>query len=256
MRKVGEIYGPPCERADNVAVEVFGASLNFKAKAANQLLRAAIRAYDVGYVVRRIESYNCRKKTSGRGWSAHSWPVAVDVNPDRNPYRSDGALRTDMPAEFVAAFKTEGFGWGGDWRSVKDPMHFSLDPAEGGKPRPEPFDAALQDEAMAKWRTRNGGVNAPPPPPTRPKPSGAQAPTYPGHAVSMDVWRRGGKQADATVAAFQAQLVNRGWSITADGHFGPKTDQAVRAFQREKRLAVDGVVGPATWRAIWEAPIS
>ena len=35
--------------------------------------------------------------------------------------------------------------------------------------------------------------------------------------------------------------------LTADGHFGQKTHDAARQFQRDKDLAVDGVVGPATW---------
>jgi len=38
--------------------------------------------------------------------------------------------------------------------------------------------------------------------------------------------------------------------VTADGNFGPKTEDAVRAFQRDHGLVPDGVVGPGTWAAL------
>jgi peptidoglycan hydrolase-like protein with peptidoglycan-binding domain len=37
-----------------------------------------------------------------------------------------------------------------------------------------------------------------------------------------------------------------------DGEFGPATEAAVRAFQQEKEIAVDGVVGAVTWLNIDE----
>jgi peptidoglycan hydrolase-like protein with peptidoglycan-binding domain len=37
-----------------------------------------------------------------------------------------------------------------------------------------------------------------------------------------------------------------------DGEFGPATEAAVRAFQQEKEIAVDGVVGDITWLNIDE----
>jgi hypothetical protein len=38
-----------------------------------------------------------------------------------------------------------------------------------------------------------------------------------------------------------------------DGLFGPQTEVSVRAFQKERGLSVDGVVGPRTWAAIFKA---
>ena len=52
------------------------------------------------------------------------------------------------------------------------------------------------------------------------------------------------------VKTLQYLLRARGHTVTVDGSFGPKTDAAVRAFQQQKGLAVDGIVGPNTWSAL------
>lgn len=39
--------------------------------------------------------------------------------------------------------------------------------------------------------------------------------------------------------------------IQVDGDFGGQTDGAVRSFQRDKGLTVDGIVGPETWGALF-----
>jgi peptidoglycan hydrolase-like protein with peptidoglycan-binding domain len=42
----------------------------------------------------------------------------------------------------------------------------------------------------------------------------------------------------------------------ADGQFGSKTEQAVKAFQHARGLTVDGIVGEITWLNIDEADMS
>jgi hypothetical protein len=74
-------------------------------------------------------------------------------------------------------------------------------------------------------------------------------PTYPGVAL-----KRG--SAGHWVTVWQQLLQARGWDIGVDGDFGPETEVKTRAFQRDKGLRVDGVVGPDTWHAARTKPIT
>lgn len=38
--------------------------------------------------------------------------------------------------------------------------------------------------------------------------------------------------------------------VPADGHFGPRTEAAVRAFQRVQGMVPDGIVGPRSWKQL------
>lgn len=59
-----------------------------------------------------------------------------------------------------------------------------------------------------------------------------------------------GAKGDA-VFYLQSKLSSAGYSVgKIDGIYGPKTYNAVIAFQAEHNLATDGVVGPATWKEI------
>nr|WP_245974799.1 peptidoglycan-binding domain-containing protein [Thermomonospora umbrina] len=40
-------------------------------------------------------------------------------------------------------------------------------------------------------------------------------------------------------------MKSRGWRLTADGAYGPRSEQVCRAFQSEKGLQADGVIGPS-----------
>ena len=42
--------------------------------------------------------------------------------------------------------------------------------------------------------------------------------------------------------------------VEADGNFGPATEAAVRAFQRDKGMVPDGIVGPKTWAELDKIP--
>jgi peptidoglycan hydrolase-like protein with peptidoglycan-binding domain len=49
---------------------------------------------------------------------------------------------------------------------------------------------------------------------------------------------------------------NPNMGLQVDGIFGPKTDAAVRGFQKALGIAVDGIVGPVTWRALVSGMLS
>lgn len=73
-----------------------------------------------------------------------------------------------------------------------------------------------------------------------------EPPKSPGAPAGRPTLRRGAKDANAIwVKQLQEKL-----GLGIDGDFGPKTEAAVRLFQRENSLVPDGIVGPKTWLAL------
>ena len=75
--------------------------------------------------------------------------------------------------------------------------------------------------------------------------------TPPEPGTDKPTLRRGSEGAYVTL--LQTKLIQLGYSLEpygADGKFGAKTEEAVKAFQRDHGLTPDGIVGPKTWAAL------
>ncbi|WP_051110402.1 peptidoglycan-binding domain-containing protein [Longispora albida] len=106
--------------------------------------------------------------------------------------------------------------------------------------------AAVLDVILGKPAT-----GAPPTPTPQPQPS---YPAWPGRHLSYTPGRATMNGQD--VRTWQQRMSARGWSIGVDGWYGPQSASVCRAFQSEKSLGVDGIVGPITWAAAWTAPVT
>lgn len=102
---------------------------------------------DLSMAANNTSGFNCREVAFRPGvWSNHAFGTAIDINPLVNPL-VDGDLILPPEAEpfidrsvqvvggiyagdvVTQAFADIGWGWGGDWTSLKDWQHFS---ASGG----------------------------------------------------------------------------------------------------------------------------
>lgn len=96
---------------------------------------------DASMAANNTSGFNCRRVTGGTSFSEHSYGRAIDINPVQNPYvRGSTVLppagrsyldrsnvRTGMLVRpgGVTAFDQIGWGWGGDYKTLKDYQHLS-----------------------------------------------------------------------------------------------------------------------------------
>jgi peptidoglycan hydrolase-like protein with peptidoglycan-binding domain len=231
MRSTSQLrsfWGPPCERDLTTVLLHSGARIRVAIETVD-----AFRALDMvlqkhAYAPRTADTggYNCRPVTGGKGFSLHACGIACDINWNSNPYRADNKLVTDMPRPMVddvlGIATVNGaniFRWGGAFSTFKDAMHFEVIAT------PKELATGID------WAT---------------VPSSRQRSSDPGTFPVLQPGDRG-----PTVVKLQERLTKAGFDCgAADGDFGPRTEQAVRAFQTSRQLDVDGIVGRQTWTAL------
>ena len=106
---------------------------------------------------------------------------------------------------------------------------------------------STRNKKWTHWAVPACVEDSPAPIPPDPEPE----PTPDPHPDQKPTLRRGSSGAYVTLA--QTELIQKGYScgtFGADGEFGAATEKAVRAFQRDHGLNVDGVIGRATWAAL------
>ncbi|HSJ12995.1 MAG TPA: peptidoglycan-binding protein [Longimicrobiales bacterium] len=196
-----------------------------RAATAMQALGRVLEAH--AYPVRPGDTgaFVCRPITGGQGHSLHAYGIAIDINWNTNPYRADNVLVTDMPrvmVKNVLRIRTVSgervFRWGGDYTSVKDAMHFEI--------VCPPADLATGID----WST----VHQPPLDEDRPH--------------RWPLIRLGDRGPAVEELHRRLRIAEPGQD--GFGHFGPRTEAAVRDYQAAHGLEIDGRVGRQTWTAL------
>ena len=119
---------------------------------------------------------------------------------------------------------------------IVGPTTWPLRLGKKSQPKPAPKPATKKRPATPKFPLPRGWYFGPRSGPKR------SVSGYHGGRNHLKVWQR--------------QMRGRGWKISTDGLYGPQTQRVARAFQKEKRLSVDGLIGKSTWDAAWEAPVT
>lgn len=97
-----------------------------------EIKNAGFKAYSIG-------AFSWRSAAASSSRSHHSYGIAIDINPTENymikggkiisgSFWKPGSNEYSIPSNgaVVNAFKKRGWGWGGNWNSSKDYMHFSF----------------------------------------------------------------------------------------------------------------------------------
>jgi hypothetical protein len=171
-------------------------------------------------------------------WSAQQWADHDAMLDNAARWVAEECARFGIPIRRLSAAEAQGGAAGvcqhvdlGSWGGG----HWDCGPGF-------PMDSVL---------ARAGGVPGLPPSGAVPPPStaGGAAPPWPGTLLVNYTEGHG-------TIDWQRQMSVRGWRIAVDDAYGDQSEGVCLDFQEEKGLDLDGVVGPETWRAAWELPIT
>ena len=185
---------------------------------------------------------NRRPIRGGTAWSSHAYGAAVDLGYRNGPSRNTVELimaflifnQQALGVQAVHDYQLQRYWRAGDtgWRlrspgAKNDHIHVEVHPGAWD------WSTTIPDRLKGVTNT-----------PTQSSSSTA----YPG-----SVTRKGSKAA-ARVRQIQSRLAELKFPVgPIDGRFGPMTENAVIQFQKARKLKVDGLVGPATWGALFAA---
>lgn len=220
-------------------------TLSFHKKAAPALLAALNKVWDhygrdqgaidnLG-ISKTAGTYNPRKvRGSATKWSNHAYGAAIDINAEQNGFNVVG----NIPRPMIAAFKSEGARWGGDYKSRPDPMHFEF--CESGEPK----------RSFEQWLTVLGVKDKPkdkPPvvvPDFEPEPVAPPTPVPPAPA---------GVSGDPEVYHVQRRLKAMTYNPgELDGLWGGYTAGAITGFINDRQLAIEPPASVEAFNAVRE----
>jgi hypothetical protein len=172
-------------------------------------------------------------------WTAGDWAAHPVMLENCAAWLAEECAAFGIPLRLLNASEAQGGASG-----VCD--HAALGSAGGGH-----WDVGASFPWPEVLSMAGGAAPSTPPPSVQPPPSSGAAPPWPGRYLSYPPEMQGDD-----VRQWQAQMDSRGWALDVDGWYGGHSREVCVAFQSEKGLAPDGVVGPDTWAAAWSAPIT
>ena len=179
------------------------------------------------------------KVTNARGGTSyHNYGLAIDYC-----LKVDGKAIWSVNKDWrtvAEEAKKLGFEWGGEWKSFVDYPHLqmtfglSIKDLQAGK---RPAEPAKESGAIKESVTSKPAVVKPVAKPAAPKAPASVK--YPGKVIEI-----GSKGKDV-------ERIQRAVGVKPDGIYGKGTAAAVKAYQKRKKLKVDGEVGAKTWAVMF-----